>query len=93
MAVRRMVTANFLLSCRVHDYFRDVAADGSDADSTCWGDLPEDVKELILGILPARDVAKAAATCLDFARRVKLGVINAKVLSIPLGKQVTGIKV
>ena len=52
-----------------------------------WDDLPEEVKEIVLGFLPARDVARAAATCLDFARRVKLGAINAKVLTIPLGKE------
>ncbi len=56
------------------------------AGVSAWSDLPEDVKEIILGMLPARAVAMAAATCSDFARRVKLGAINAKVLTIPLGE-------
>jgi len=52
-----------------------------------WDALPEDIKDIVLGFLPARDVARAAATCLEFARRVKLGAVNTKTLTIPLGEE------
>lgn len=57
-----------------------------DAGEASWEAIPEEVKELILGYLPARDVAKAAATCHDFAKRVKRGAINARILTIPVGE-------
>ncbi|KAG1661787.1 hypothetical protein FOA52_003708 [Chlamydomonas sp. UWO 241] len=60
-------------------------------ESDAWDSLPEEMKEIILGMLSARDVAKAAATCRDFARRVKRAKLNAKVLTIPLGLSLTGI--
>ena len=53
--------------------------------TSSWDDLPEEVKEIILGYLLPRELAKTAATCIDFAARVKLGAVNAKFLSIPLG--------
>ena len=56
-----------------------------DASRTSWDDLPTDCIDLILSSLPARDVARCAPTNRDFARRVHLGAINAKVLTIPLG--------
>lgn len=61
------------------------AAPSAHQPTTYWGDLPEEVKEVVLGMLPIIDVARAAATCREFARRVKLGAVNAKVLTIPTG--------
>lgn len=61
------------------------AAPSTHQPTTNWGDLPEEVKEVVLGMLPIIDVARAAATCREFARRVKLGAVNAKVLTIPTG--------
>ncbi|GAX73076.1 hypothetical protein CEUSTIGMA_g529.t1 [Chlamydomonas eustigma] len=60
-------------------------------DGPGWPELSEDLKGLILGFLPARAVAMAAATCKDFARRVKSGAINARVLTIPHGLSLNGI--
>ena len=56
-----------------------------EAGTASWDDLPEEVKEIILGHLLPRELAKTAATCVNFAARVKLGAVNAKFLSIPLG--------
>ena len=67
------------------------AEDEGSAPRTCWEDLPGDCIDLILSSLPARDVACAAPTNRDFARRVHLGAINAKVLTIPLGLSLNSI--
>jgi len=56
-----------------------------------WNVLPEDVKDIILGLLPSRDLARAASTCKEFARRVNTGRLNAKTLTIPSGLSLHGI--
>lgn len=67
------------------------AEDNHSGPRTSWDDLPGDCIDLILSSLPARDVARAAPTNRDFARRVQLGAINAKVLTIPLGLSLNSI--
>ncbi len=50
-----------------------------------WDLLHESIREAVLSYLTARDLARIAWTCRDFAARVRHGRVNARSLVIPTG--------
>ncbi|KAL6761572.1 hypothetical protein V8C86DRAFT_2531855 [Haematococcus lacustris] len=63
----------------------------SDPPVHLWDLLHESVRERILSHLSARELAAAAATCQDFASRVRCMRLSARALTLPTGASLAAV--
>ncbi len=63
------------------------AADGG---ACCWDQLPNDLKQTVLQLLPLKEVARLAQTCSEFAQRMRVMRAEVRHLALIPGRCLEG---